>query len=59
MSAEALLNCERWLMGPEFFWKPQEERPKAPMSLGDVSVGDLEVKADKKVCMTSGSANKV
>jgi len=53
MSAEALLNCERWLMGPKFLWKTKEEWPKAPMSLGDVPVGDPEVKADEKVCMTS------
>ena len=47
------MNCERWLSGPEFLWRPEEEWPKVPLSLGGVPDGDPEVKADEKVCMTS------
>ena len=36
MSAEALINCERWLSGPEFLWRPEEEWPKVPLSFGGV-----------------------
>lgn len=30
MTADGLLSCQRWLMGPEFLWKPEEDWPRNP-----------------------------
>ena len=32
MTADALMSCLEWLMGPEFLWKPEEDWPRNPAS---------------------------
>ena len=46
LSAEALLNSERWIKGPEFLWMPKEFWPPGPLSLGSVPDTDPEVKVN-------------
>ena len=49
LSAEALLNCEKWLLGPEFLWTPIHQWsivPGASMALED---DNPEVKRDQEV----------
>ena len=53
LSAEALLNSERWIKGPEFLWMPKEFWPPGPLSLGSVPDTDPEVKVNAKVNATS------
>ena len=53
LSAEALLNSERWLKGPEFLLMPMEFWPSGPLSMGSVPDTDPEVKVNAKVNVTS------
>ena len=53
LSAEALLNSERWIKGPEFRWMPKEFWPPDPLSLGSVPDTDPEVKVNAKANVTS------
>ena len=53
LSAEALLNSERWIKGPEFLWMPKEFWPPDPFSLGSVPDTDPEVKVNAKANVTS------
>ena len=53
LSAEALLNSERWIKGPEFLWMPKEFWPPDPLSLGSVPDTDPEVKVNAKANVTS------
>ena len=55
LSAEALLNSDRWLKGPEFLWLPKEFWPLGPLSLGSVLDTDPEVMAKAKVNVTSAT----
>ncbi|XP_015748663.1 PREDICTED: uncharacterized protein LOC107328444 [Acropora digitifera] len=53
LSAEALLNSDRWIKGPVFLWLPKEFWPLGPLSLGSVLDTDPEVKVKAKVNVTS------
>ena len=53
LSAEALLNSERWIKGPEFLWMPKEFWSPDPLSLGGVPDTDPEVKVNAKANVTS------
>ena len=44
LSGGALLECERWLKGPEFLWKNEEEWPKSLAAFGNVPDEDPEVR---------------
>ena len=50
---EALMTCQRCIMGPEFLWKPEEDWPQDPSLLVTISEGDREVKSDGKVFLAS------
>ena len=39
-----MLRNERWLKGPKFLWKNEEELPKSPVAFGQIPDGDPEVK---------------
>ena len=47
LTANALLSCQRWLLGPEFLWKSEEDWPRNPSSLGCLQDGDPEVERGK------------
>lgn len=55
MTADGLLSCQRWLMGPEFLWKPEEDWPRNPSSLGTFPEGDPKVIVVYKACQASVS----
>lgn len=57
MTADSLLSCQRWLMGPEFLWKPEEDWPRNPSSLalGTFPEGDPKVIVVYKACQASVS----
>ena len=58
LTANALLSCQRWLLGPEFLWKSEEYWPRNPSSLRCLQDGDLEVKMVYKVCHASVSESE-
>ena len=58
LTAKALLSCQRWLLGPEFLWKSEEDWPRNPLSLGCLQDGDPEVKMVYKVCHASVSESE-
>ncbi|XP_044184754.1 uncharacterized protein LOC122964893 [Acropora millepora] len=53
LSAEALLNSDRWIKGPAFLWLPKESWPLGPLSLGSVLDTDPEAKVKAQVNVTS------
>ena len=53
LTADAFLREERWLMGPEFLWKPQDMWPLQTETLSEISEKDPEVKPEVKVCVSS------
>ena len=56
MTADGWLSCQRRLMGPKFLWKPEENWPRNPSSLGTFPDGDSKVKVVYKACQASESA---
>lgn len=44
MDAKTLTEQQRWLTGPEFLWQPEKAWPAQPLSLGEISTEDPEVK---------------
>lgn len=53
MKADGFLASTRWIHGPEFLSKPEEEWPKSDLDLSVISSDDLEVKRDLAVnCIT-------
>ena len=53
LTADVFLSQGRWLMGPEYLWKPEHMWPMQTEEINDVLDGDPEVKMDVKVCMSS------
>ena len=53
LSAEALLNSDRWYKGPAFLWLAKEFWPLGPLSLESILDTDSEVKVKAKVNVTS------
>nr|XP_057933833.1 uncharacterized protein LOC131132323 [Doryrhamphus excisus] len=49
MRAEDFLKNRRWIIGPEFLWRPKEEWPKLEVDLDGVPVDDPEVKRNLMV----------
>ena len=49
LSAEALLNCEKWLSGPEFLWTPIHQWSIVPGASMALENDDPEVKCDREV----------
>lgn len=50
MTADGLLSCQRWFMGPEVLWKPEEDWPRNPSSLSTFPEGDPKVIVVYKAC---------
>ena len=53
LSAEALLNNNRWLRGPDFLWRPESSWPIGPSPVLKVSPDDPEVKSTAEVYFQS------
>ena len=52
MTAEELMQSERWLNGPSFLWQSEDTWPKNPL-LAEIPSGDPEVKRETQVYMTA------
>lgn len=46
LDAQSLLDNQRWLNGPSFLWRPEEEWPEQPFSLGEIETDDPEIKVE-------------
>ena len=53
INAQALLEHSRWIKGPEFLWRPEEDWPQQPSSLGEEISEDPEVKKIVTACATT------
>ena len=53
LSAKGLLESQRWLMGPEFLWKSEDNWPKHPDIFENLSEIDPEVKQERKICLAT------
>ncbi|XP_022795598.1 uncharacterized protein LOC111334170 [Stylophora pistillata] len=53
LTADVFLAQRRWLMGPEYLWRPEHMWPMQTEAFNNVLDGDPEVKTDVKVCMSS------
>lgn len=51
LTPDVFLSQGRWLMGPEYLWKPVHMWPMQTEEINDVLDGDPEVKMDVKVWM--------
>ena len=53
LTADIFLRQGRWLMGPEFLWKPEQMWPVQREPISNVSDEDPEVKKEVKACISS------
>ena len=53
LDAKTLTEQQRWLTGLEFLWQPQKAWPAQPLSFGDISTEDPEVKKQIDVFATA------
>ena len=53
LDAKTLIEQLRWLRGPEFLWKPEEEWPVQPPSFGELLTEDPEVKKQVNALVTA------
>ena len=53
LSAETLLDRERWIKGPEFLWMRMEVWPRNPTMLDSIPDTDPEVKVEANSFMSS------
>ncbi|XP_022808694.1 uncharacterized protein LOC111345671 [Stylophora pistillata] len=53
LTADVFIRQRRWLMGPEYLWKPEHTWPMQTKAFNNVLDGDPEIKMDVKVCMSS------
>ena len=44
MCADTFIKCSKWIHGPEFLWKPEDEWPQNPLEAMPLTQDDLEVK---------------
>ena len=53
LTGDIFLRQGRWLMGPEFLWKPEPMWPIRREPISNVSDEDPEVKKEVKACISS------
>ena len=53
LTADIFLRQGRWLMGPEFLWKPEQMWSVQREPISNVSDEDPEVKKEVKACISS------
>ena len=58
LSADALLNNKRWLKGPDFLWKSEEDWPNQQFKTSTVAENDPEVKKESQVFSTKTETEK-
>ena len=56
LSAEGLLTKNRWIQGPDFLWKSEDEWPSQQYSVLSVVENDPEVKREPEVFSTNAEA---
>ena len=53
LSADSLLTNESWIKGPKWLWQDEQEWPKRPAALRNISNNDPEIKTETQVhCST-------
>ena len=50
IGAQTLVERSRWIKGPAFLWQPEQEWPQQPLSFGEISNEDPEIKKQVNVC---------
>ena len=53
LDAKTLTEQQRWLTGPEFLWQPEKAWPAQPLSVGEISTEDPEVKKQIDIFTTT------
>ena len=52
LSVDKFLDCSLWKLGPEFLWGPENQWPRQPDFLSEVTENDPEVKLNKGCFVT-------
>ena len=53
LDAQTLTEQQRWLTGPGFLWQPEKAWPAQPLSVGEISTEDPEVKKQIDIFTTT------
>ena len=53
LDAKTLTEQQRWLTGPGFLWQPEKAWPAQPLSVGEISTEDPEVKKQIDIFTTT------
>ena len=53
LNAQALVEHRRWIVGPAFQWKPEEEWPEQPPTFGEIPNEDPVAKKTMNTGLTT------